>query len=202
MIEDLLDFWFGPLDEAGLCAKTRRQALFRADPAFDAALSERFGADVEAALQGDRDSWAQSPRGRAALVLLLDQLPRNLFRGAPKAFAGDARALAHARAAIAAGDDRALPTEMRAFLYVPFEHAEALDAQYEGVTLLTALRDEQPEDSEAWSAVDGYVHHARAHAALIETFGRFPHRNEVLERTSTPDELEHLAKDGRTFGQG
>ena len=202
MIEALLEFWFGPLDEAGLCAKARRQALFRADPEFDAALAEHFGADVEAALVGDRDEWASNPRGRAALVLLLDQLPRNLFRGSPKAFAGDARALAHARAAVASGDDRALPTEMRAFLYVPFEHAEAMDAQREGVALLTGLRDAQAEGTEAWSAVDGYLHHARDHAALIEAFGRFPHRNAVLERTSTPEELEHLADDGRTFGQG
>lgn len=201
MSEALLAFWFGPLDAAGLCTKSRRRALFRADPAFDAALAERFGADVEAALAGDRDTWAHNPRGRAALVLLLDQLPRNLFRGTPRAFAGDARALAHARAAVAAGDDRALPTEMRAFLYMPFEHAEDPDAQREGVALLTALHDEQLEDSPARAAVASYLRHAQNHAALVERFGRFPHRNAVLGRASTPEERTHLAADGRTFGQ-
>ena len=201
MTEALLAFWFGPLDAAGLCTKSRRRTLFRADPAFDAALAERFGADVEAALAGDRNNWAHNARGRAALVLLLDQLPRNLFRGTPRAFAGDARALAHARAAVEAGDDRALPTEMRAFLYMPFEHAEDSDAQREGVALLTALHDEQLEDSPARAAVASYLPHAQNHAALVTRFGRFPHRNAVLGRASTPEERTHLAADDRTFGQ-
>lgn len=200
MIEALLAFWFGDL-EAGLCSAERRRDLFRADPDFDAALRERFGEEVEAALLGERDHWGASARGRLALVLLLDQLPRNLFRGTPRAFAGDASALAQARDAVAEGQDEALPLEPRMFLYLPFEHAEDLAAQQEGLALVAGVLAAQRPGSEAASVVERYLGHAREHATLIEAFGRFPHRNAVLGRTPTDAEAAHLARDGRSFGQ-
>lgn len=201
MIEALLEFWFGDL-QGGLCTAHRRRRLFRADADFDAALRGRFGAEVEAALAGARDHWGETARGRLALVLLLDQLPRNLFRGTPRAFAGDGAALVQARLAVAGGQDRALPLEPRLFLYVPFEHAEDSAAQREGLALLEACRAEQVPGSEAAGVVERYLGHARDHAALIETFGRFPHRNAVLGRTTTEAEHAHLARDRRDFGQG
>ena len=201
MIDALLAAWFGELD-GGLCSSARRRALFRADPQFDAALRARFGAEVEAALAGARDDLAATPRGRLALVLLLDQLPRNLFRGTPRAFAGDAAALAQVRAAVAAGEDAALPLEPRLFLYLPFEHAEDRAAQEAGTSLLEATLAEQPPASQAAAVVQRYLGHAREHRDLIRTFGRFPHRNAVLGRADTPAEAAHLAGDGRRFGQG
>ena len=200
MIEELLDFWFGELD-AGLCSAERRRRLFRADPDFDAALRARFGAEVEAALAGERDHWGERARGRLALVLLLDQLPRNLFRGTARAFEGDGAALKQARLAVAAGQDAELPLEPRMFLYVPFEHAEDPGAQRQGVALLEASLEAQAPGSKAASMVESYLGHAREHAALIEAFGRFPHRNATLGRESTPEERDHLGRDGRSFGQ-
>ena len=201
MIEDIVDFWFGPLD-AGLCTADRRKALFRADPDFDAEIRRRFGEEVEAALAGERDHWGETARGRLALVLLLDQFTRNLFRGSPGAWAGDAAALVQARAAVAAGQDRELPLEPRVFLYVPFEHAEDLAAQEQGVGLLTTLLGAQTPGSAAAEVVADYLGHARDHRDLVAAFGRFPHRNAVLGRPSTEAERAHLARDGRNFGQG
>lgn len=201
MIDELLECWFGELD-ADLCSPARRRQLFRADPDFDDALRAHFGIEVEAALAGERDHWGGSARGRLALVLLLDQLPRNLFRGTPRAFAGDAAALVQARQAVAAGQDRDLPLEPRLFLYLPFEHAEDPGAQRDGIALLEGCRAEQRTGSDAAAVVDRYLGHARDHAALIATFGRFPHRNEVLGRSHTEAERAHLARDARSFGQG
>ena len=196
----LLLRWFGALED-GLCSDAHRQSLFRANAAFDDALRADFGAAVDAALRGELDDAVRTPADRLALVLLCDQLPRNLARGTPRAFAGDARALAQARLAVARGEDHALETEQRAFLYVPFEHAEDLAAQQEGIALFEALLAEHPAEGPAARAVAGYLAHAREHAALIERFGRFPHRNATLGRISTPEEQEHLARDGRSFGQ-
>ncbi len=200
MIEALLESWFGEL-HSGLCTADRRRDLFRADADFDAALRERFGAEVEAALSGARDHWGTTARGRLALVLLLDQLPRNLFRGTARALAGDAAALAQARLAVAEGQDRELPLEPRLFLYLPFEHAEDLAAQREGLALLEGCLAEQAPAAEDAGVVARYLDHAREHAALVEAFGRFPHRNAVLGRPSTEAERAHLARDGRSFGQ-
>jgi uncharacterized protein (DUF924 family) len=201
VIEEILEFWFGELDE-GLCAAERRQALFRADPDFDAEIRRRFGSEVEAALAGERNAWGDTARGRVALVLLLDQFTRNLFRGSARAFAGDAAALANARRAVAHGQDLELPLEPRVFLYVPYEHAEDLTAQDEGVDLLARLLATLAPGSPAADVVASYLGHAREHRALVAAFGRFPHRNAVLGRASTEAERAHLARDGRSFGQG
>ena len=199
-VGELLDFWFGELSD-GFAAPEARRRWFRADPAFDEALRERFGDEVDAALAGDRDAWANTPEGRLALVLLLDQLPRNLFRGSARAFAGDARALAAARVGVGRGDDLLLPPEPRVFLYLPFEHAEHRADQETAVVLLGRLRDGLADRTDARTRIEDYLGHARAHRELIRRFGRFPHRNAALARPSTEAERAWLAEDGRSFGQ-
>ncbi|MEE4380426.1 MAG: DUF924 family protein [Pseudomonadales bacterium] len=196
----LLDGWFGALAD-GFVAPEVRQRWFRADPAFDEWLRARFGDDVEAALAGDRDAWGWTPEGRLGLVLLLDQLPRNLFRGTARAFAGDARALAAARVGVGRGDDRLLPPEQRVFLYLPFEHAEHRADQETAVVLLERLRDELEDRPQGRSIVADYLRHAREHRAIVRRFGRFPHRNAALGRASTEEERAWLETDGRAFGQ-
>lgn len=188
--QDVLDFWFGApgLDEYG----RERKIWFRKREAFDAMLRERFGALLEAACAGELDAWAATPEGTLALVIVLDQFSRNCYRGTPRAFAADDRALALARRLVASGEDRALPTLYhRAFAYLPFEHAESMDAQRESLRLFGELRDE-PDGK-------GYYDYAARHANVIERFGRFPHRNAVLGRASSEAELAFLREPGSSF---
>lgn len=182
----LLDFWFDP---AG--SDEPRDLWFKPDPAFDAALRERFGALLARAASGGLDRWAETAHGALALVLLLDQLPRNLNRGERAAFGSDAKARHVARRAIARGQDLALPPVRRQFLYLPFEHSEDLADQEESVRLFASL----PEGA----LRDHCVDFAHRHHAIIARFGRFPHRNRVLARPSTAAEEEFLTEPGSSF---
>jgi uncharacterized protein (DUF924 family) len=185
-IERLLSFWFaeGP--------DTFREAWFRKDDAFDAACREGFGALVVPAREGALDGWAETPKGALALLLLLDQFPRNLFRGSAEAFASDAHARAIARQAVLARSlDRALTPTERVFLYLPFEHSEAMADQDLSVALFEGLR-----DSPAQAKPNGTIDYAWRHRAVIIRFGRYPHRNAVLGRANTPEEAAWLAAGG------
>jgi len=185
----VLDFWFGPIDET-------RTVWFRQSDAFDAEIAQRFGALVEAALRSELSAWQATPQGSLATLLLLDQFTRNIFRGTPRAFAGDAQALALARQLVAAGQDQALPPLRRWFAYLPFEHAEDLAQQDEGVRLFSALAAESPAYAQTLASALDY---AERHRAVIRRFGRFPHRNEILARASTPEEIEFLKQPGSRF---
>ena len=168
--EEALGFWFNELGES---------RWFVRDEALDAAIRNRFLAtheQVQAMHPGD----FATPRQALAAVIVLDQFPRNMFRGTPRAFAADALARDIARRAIDAGLDRALTPEQRLFLYLPFEHSESVDDQALAVRLI------EPLGNESWT------HYARAHQSLIARFGRFPHRNAILGRASTPGEEEAL----------
>jgi len=176
--EHVLAFWF--TDEA-------RARWFDKDAAFDAACRDRLGVLARDAAAGRLDGWAAMPRGALALVILLDQVPRNLHRGTPAAFAQDAKAREVARRAVAAGLDAALGPEERLFLYLPFEHGEDAADQALAVDLIEALGD--PEWAES----------ARRHRDIILRFGRFPHRNVALGRPSTPEELAFLAGPDSSF---
>lgn len=188
--EDILAFWFGlPADADYGQART---AWFRKDPAFDAAIRDRFLPAVEAALAGGLADWAATPAGALALLLILDQFPRNLFRGEARAFAGDARARTLAATVIDRGWDAGLLPVQRVFVYLPFEHSESLADQDRSITLFTAL-------AEAVPATDGYLDYAYRHREVILRFGRFPHRNAALGRPSTPEESTYLAKPGSGF---
>ena len=179
MIDDILTFWFGNADPAEECEN--RQAWFMADSDFDAEIEKRFLSEVEAAAEGARDSWTETAAGSLALCILLDQFPRNLFRGSERAFATDAKAREIASAALDAGHDQAMAAVKRTFLYLPFEHSEDINDQIRSVELFRALGNE-----------DNY-RYALEHHYVISRFGRFPTRNAALARTSTPDEAAFLA---------
>jgi uncharacterized protein (DUF924 family) len=183
---DVLQFWFGAEGDAP------RAQWFRKDAAFDALIAERFGALVERALLGDMTGWGDAPDGALARILLLDQFTRNVFRDTPRAFAGDALALAVARAMVARGDDQALPPLRRVFVYLPFEHAEDRAAQQQALALFAALR-------AADTTLAEFEDYARRHAVVIERFGRFPYRNAVLGRASTAEELAFLEQPDSRF---
>jgi uncharacterized protein (DUF924 family) len=185
----VLDFWFGAADQPE--HGTPRDIWFEADDAFDRAVDAQCGALHGAAAAGQLDGWARTPHGCLALLILLDQVPRNLFRGTPRAYATDPQARAQARAAIAAGFDRALSPVLRWFIYLPFEHSEALDDQRRAVALFETLRDD-PLCGSALEAV-------RQHHDIIARFGRFPHRNAVLGRPSTPEERAFLTLPNTSF---
>jgi uncharacterized protein (DUF924 family) len=186
----VLDFWFGVPGEAGY--GRARTTWFQKDDAFDAEVRERFGTTIEQALRGELEDWAGEAHSALAQILLLDQLTRNAFRGTPRSFAGDARALAAASRMVGERLDDALPTFMRPFVYLPFEHAEGLAMQDEAVRLFSRLAD---EDAEQRSPLD----YAYRHRAVIERFGRFPHRNAILGRQSTAEEIEFLKQPGSGF---
>ena len=191
---EILTFWFGELDRDGMADATRRQRWFTASREFDQSISARFGASIDAALAGELDHWVAAEDGLVALVLLLDQFPRNVFRNSPRAFEGDCRALRLATAAIDAGRDANLPTLHRVFLYMPFEHAEVLAAQELGLACYERLLETCPQSAQA--AVADFRRYMIAHADVIRQFGRFPHRNAILGRTSTAAEEAFLTKHG------
>jgi len=194
---DVLRFWFGELVD-GLASSARRKRWFSVDPAFDRELRDRFGAVTETALAGGLRDWAAEPGGCLALVLVLDQFPRNMFRGSSRAFAGDARARALVHAGLENGLDRQLSFDPRCFFYLPLEHSEDLADQELCVDLFSALVREAADDRRALA--DDALRWARMHRDLVARFGRFPHRNALLGRESTAAELAYLEHAHR-FGQ-
>ncbi|MEO8345198.1 MAG: DUF924 family protein [Betaproteobacteria bacterium] len=190
---DILDFWFGPRvsTEGSPGRGHSRDVWFRKDAAFDAEIRARFGAATTIALAGGFGDWCATADGALARVLLLDQFTRNIHRDTAQAFAGDARALATAQDAVTRGLDRALDPYGRWFLYMPFEHAEDQAAQARSLELFGALAAETGlVDPLEW---------AQKHAEVIARFGRYPHRNSILGRASTPDELAFLDQPGSRF---
>ena len=186
----VIDFWFLPPNHPGHGAY--RPEWFRKDDAFDAAIRERFGADVETALSGIPGE--ASDEALLADILLLDQFTRNIFRGTPRSFAGDARALKIAESLVATGRDKNLTPWQRWFAYLPFEHSESLLDQERSVALFAALRREMQHQ-----AFDSAYDYALRHREVIERFGRFPHRNAILGRASTAEEIEFLKQPGSSF---
>jgi uncharacterized protein (DUF924 family) len=178
---DVLDFWFSQ----------DRKAWFAKDPAFDEQIRGRFLGLFERALRGELDAWLQAPASCLALAILLDQFPRNMFRGTAKAFAGDPRARAAARSILDNGWDKTMTADERMFAYLPFEHSESLADQERCLALMREIA-ASPEtaDLPKW---------AEAHLAIIRRFGRFPHRNAALGRESTPEEVAFLKEPGSTF---
>jgi uncharacterized protein (DUF924 family) len=175
---DIIQFWFSP---------ETRPHWFLASDAFDARVRERFGALSEQASAGELDDWAKMPEGSLALILLLDQVPRNIHRHTAQAFRSDGKALALAKEAISVGFDMSIGKDERLFFYLPLQHAEDIAAQEEAVRLVEALGDQEHTD------------YARRHRDIIRRFGRFPHRNAQLGRTFTEAEIEFLKQPGSSF---
>jgi uncharacterized protein (DUF924 family) len=187
--ETLLEFWFAP--ERASEPDRLRDVWFRATPEFDAALAERFRTDYDRAVAGLYQPWRDAPQTCLALILLLDQLPRNLFRNSPRAYATDAAALETAHEAVARGYDHAVGPVRRCFFYLPFQHSEGLADQETGMRLYAAL----PEHLDK----SAFTEAARRHHEIIARFGRFPHRNAILDRPSTPEEHAFLRQPGAAF---
>lgn len=185
LAEEILAFWFGPTPHVP------RDKWFRKDDALDREIRERFGASLAAGIAGAFGDWCTTAHGSLARVVLLDQLTRNAFRGTTEQFAGDPGALATANDALERGFDRGLDAHERSFLYMPFEHSERLDMQDRAVELFTALAAE--------TGVDAPLPWAHKHRDIIRRFGRFPHRNAVLGRESTAEELAFLEQPGSRF---
>jgi len=181
----VLDFWFLPAvhPQQGHF----RREWFRQDDAFDADIRERFGTLVETALAGGLTEWEATAEGSLARILLLDQFTRNIFRGTARAFAGDAQALVLAERLVGSGRDKNLPPIKRWFVFLPFEHSETLIDQERSVALFAGLRREAQD-----AAFDAAYDYALRHRAAIERFGRFPGRNAILGRVSTPEEAAVL----------
>lgn len=188
--DEVLVFWFDARPGSPGYGR-QREIWFEKDAAFDAAVGERLGLAHEAAAEGRLDGWSARARGALALAILLDQVPRNLFRGAARAFATDAKARAVAGGAIARGLDAALLPVERMFLYLPFEHSEALADQHRSLALFRAL-EAFPETADVMRAV-------RRHYEIVARFGRFPHRNTALGRVTTPEEAAFLQEAHSSF---
>jgi uncharacterized protein (DUF924 family) len=198
------EYWFGkvPLDRDALDG--RMQVWFAGEESAqlaqecDAAIRAEFGARVEAALRGELTSWADGPRRRLSLIILLDQFPRHIYRGRARAYAGDDQALALALSGMQSGADAALDPVERIFFYMPLQHSESLDVQEESVAAYRRLLGETPQALRA--SFEATLKFAELHASIIRRFGRFPHRNRVLRRVSSAEESTYL-RTGNSFGQ-
>jgi uncharacterized protein (DUF924 family) len=185
---DVLDFWFGAPGDPDY-GKTRPLWFTKSD-ATDELVRDRFSGTVEAALNGEIDSWALTPRGALASIIVLDQFTRNICRDTPRSFAGDGQALRLASNLVDRSDDRLLAPVERWFAYMPFEHSEFLNDQLESVRLFEQLAQDGLQEPLSW---------AIKHYDVIKRFGRFPHRNAILGRESTADEIEFLKEQGSRF---
>jgi len=194
--DEILHFWFGS-DAAGAIPQERLKFWFGGDRQTDRLIRERFSGHLAAAVEGRLDSWGKRPAGRLALILLFDQFPRNIYRGAPQAYAQDSRALHLCLEGLDQGHDRPLALVERAFMYLPLEHTEDLEMQERSVALFERLVGEAPPEQEP--VFESFAGYARRHRDVIARFGRFPHRNEVLGRESSPEEERFLRQPGSRF---
>ena len=187
--DEVLAFWFGREDEPGY--GEFREAWFRKDPEFDQQVQERFGPLYERAAAGELDGWREEARSCLALVICLDQFPRNMFRGDGRTHATDDKALETARYALERALDRELPPFQRVFVYMPFMHSESVEDQRRSVELFGRLADEP--------GAPDVTSYAAGHRDIVGRFGRFPHRNGILGRETTSEEAEFLKTEGSSF---
>ncbi|MCY4231851.1 MAG: DUF924 domain-containing protein [Alphaproteobacteria bacterium] len=202
MIQDIIAFWLADSLDSPERASARREFWYRGGPTVDDEICTRFGSAVERACTGDPRlmGWQETPEGALALILLLDQFTRNIWRGTARAYAGDAAAFNIVGDAIHRSMDHALHPVARIWLYHPYHHSEALVEQDHGVDLLQALKQEADPTWQAY--IDRIIQGWTRHRDIVARFGRFPHRNAVLGRQSTAEEQAHMAAGGESFGQG
>lgn len=199
-IDEILSFWFKEHELSAPQIDRRMDIWFGEDPAFDEAIKAEFEDDVERASQGGLDHWAEEPRGRLALILLIDQFRRNIYRNTARAFSHDKLALKLCVEGAMAKKDRGLTPIQKVFFYMPLQHAESAKVQAKAVELFNKLAESvSPTYQETFLTVAQF---AELHKDIIDQFGRFPHRNALLGRANTPEEDEYLAGDSPDFGQG
>ena len=197
--EEILEYWFGDSVRDPAKAPARMAFWFSADPERDAEMRERWGELVTAASEGKLDFWATTPRGRLAVLILLDQMRRNIYRGTAEAFRRDGRARYLMRDGVSRLMDMKLTPIERVFFYMPLQHAESLDDQELAVDRYLQLEREVASDHREIFA--GFRNYAQKHRDIIARFGRFPHRNAILGRRDTPEETTWLTGGGDRFGQ-
>lgn len=194
---ELLEFWFGPGADDAITARRQAELWWRKNPAVDRQIRTRFEALLRSAADRELHAWSTTPRGRLALILLTDQFPRNMYRDTPGMYAHDEQARALCIEGLETGVDQELRLIERVFFYLPLEHSENLDHQGWCVDLMRGLAREAPGD---WRPIfEEFVEYAEAHRRIIDRFGRFPHRNEILGRISSPEEVEFLKQPGSSF---
>lgn len=193
----VLNYWFGTEPDDARLAKERASLWWSKKPSVDDEIRLRFKSLVVAAGRGELDNWKATPHGKLALILLTDQFPRNIYRGQPQAFAFDTIALELSLKGLATGEDRSLRPIERIFYYLPLEHSEKVEHQHRAVDQFKELVLEVPQSQRLTFA--GFLSFALRHCAVIERFGRFPHRNAIQGRESTPAEVEFLKQPGSSF---
>jgi uncharacterized protein (DUF924 family) len=197
--EEIHRFWFADSLTDPAQANLRMPFWFNSTRENDQDIAQRFGLTLRDASLGALGGWEDAPRSRLALIVVLDQFPRNIHRGTAAAFRHDAQALDAARRGVSAGHLRSLQIVEQAFFLMPFQHAEDRASQREGTVLLEQMVSAAPAE---WCALaGGFLNSAREHAEIIERFGRFPHRNGILGRASTQAERDYLASNSESFGQ-
>lgn len=194
----ILDFWFEGALDIPLQTQALTQRWFGVSPEADQNIAERFGETLTAIAQQEREEWLQHPKSALAYIIVLDQFSRNIHRGSGQAFAYDTQAHAAATQLMRHNGHLALAPIQRVFVYLPFEHSENLADQQHAVTLFKALVAAAPHQQK--ELFESYYAYAVAHAAVIERFGRFPHRNTRLNRETTPEEAKFLQEPGSSFG--
>jgi uncharacterized protein (DUF924 family) len=193
----ILDYWFGAPGSAAEIAQRQSKLWFGKQPEKDRDICERFTPTFNAAIAGALDHWAVSARGRLALVVVLDQFPHHIHRDTPQAFAQDAKSLAWCMAALASGEDKQLTPIERVFLYLPLEHSESLAMQNLSVVQYQQLAAEAIESER--TLFDNFLDYAHKHREVVLKYGRFPHRNDILGRPSSPEEFAFLKQPGSRF---
>ncbi|MES2073804.1 MAG: DUF924 family protein [Pseudomonadota bacterium] len=193
-VDSILEFWFGTAADDAITAKRQAKLWWQKDPQADALILQRFEGYVQQAASGELDAWTATPSGLLALILLTDQFPRNMYRDTPQAFAFDTLARGWCKQGIGAAADFSLRPLQRVFFYLPLEHSESLPDQQQSVALFAKLAADSGGPTLA-----GYVDYARRHHDVIARFGRFPHRNRILGRASTAEELAFLTEKGSSF---
>lgn len=197
--ESVLEFWFGEWHN-NVPEDAQQKNWFTGGATFDLAIKKKFTTTLLASSKGELDAWELTPRGRLAFVIVLDQFPRNIFRGTANAFLYDEKALSLARDGVEFGHDKPLRAIEKMFLYMPYQHSESLKIQKEGLALYEAILNHTKSDEE-YAICKQAFEFAKQHHQLIERFGRFPHRNAILGRQSTAQEESYLAHGGQRFGQ-
>ncbi len=196
-IDTIIEEWFGVLDEEGRVAGEKTTRWWKKDPNFDEMLRKQYGKLIAQALRGELDAWAETPRGTLALILLLDQFTRNTFRDTPEMYSGDDAAIRHSLSLVESERVAELPYAQRVFVYMPLMHSEDLKDQELCVKCFESLVDTSPRALQA--GMQSNLKYAIAHRDIVARWGRFPHRNEILGRESTPEELEFLKQPGSSF---
>lgn len=194
---EILTFWFGAIDVDGLVSQETSQRWWQKNLEFDQLINDRFLPALNLAAEGGFQDWLKNAKGRLALIILLDQFSRNCFRDTAKAFTQDPLALEYAREGIALNQDKDLALIERVFFYIPFEHSESAEDQETSVQLFKELAELATEKQQ--TTFNNFYDYAIQHKKIIDKFGRYPHRNQLISRSSTPEELEFLKQPGSSF---